>query len=143
MTSNRPVCAFQFFLWDRKDHQAAWDAYIAQDSYLSKHRGEYAERGAIFLPLVHRLDFSVQQDFFVSIKGRRHTFQVRADVINFTAEASSFKKGRRKRPISANRRRADSRKAAFSRASATADSVRTRRTSSEIVGGGASSSTFW
>ncbi len=65
------------------DQAAAWDAYIAQDSYLSKHRGEYAERGAIFLPLVHRLDFSVQQDFFVSIKGRRHTFQVRADVINF------------------------------------------------------------
>ncbi|HSK68003.1 MAG TPA: hypothetical protein VLA21_01945 [Candidatus Limnocylindria bacterium] len=22
------MCAFQFFLWDRKDHRAAWDAYI-------------------------------------------------------------------------------------------------------------------
>lgn len=62
---------------------AAWDAYIAQDPYLSKHRGEYAERGAVFLPMVHRLDLSVQQDFFASIKGRRHNFQVRVDILNF------------------------------------------------------------
>ncbi len=62
---------------------AAWEAYIAQDPYLSEHRGAYVQRGSIFLPVVHRLDFSAQQDFFVSIKGRRHTFQVRADIINF------------------------------------------------------------
>ena len=46
------------------------DAYIAQDSYLSKHRGEYAERGAVFLPLVKRMDFSVSQDIFGSFGGR-------------------------------------------------------------------------
>ena len=33
---------------------AAFEAYIAQDKYLSAHRGEYAQRGAVFLPLVHR-----------------------------------------------------------------------------------------
>ena len=65
------------------DQAAAWDAYIAQDDYLSSRRGEYAERGAVFLPIVHRLDFSVQQDFFVNLKGRRHSFQLRADVLNF------------------------------------------------------------
>ena len=37
-------------------------AYIAQDPYLSERRGEYAERGAVFLPLVQRLDVSVTQD---------------------------------------------------------------------------------
>ena len=36
----------------------------------------------MFLPLVHRLDVSLQQNFFASIKGRRHSFQVRADILN-------------------------------------------------------------
>jgi hypothetical protein len=62
---------------------AAWEAYIQQDDYLSEHRGEYAQRGAVFLPLVKRLDFSVSQDLFASLKGRRHSFQFRADFINF------------------------------------------------------------
>ncbi len=65
------------------EQASAWDAYIAQDNYLSKNRGSYAQRGAIFLPMVHRLDFSVAQSFFTTIKGHRHTFQLRADVINF------------------------------------------------------------
>ena len=46
------------------EQAAAWDAYIAQDKYLSKHRGEYAERGAVFLPMLKRMDFSVSQDVF-------------------------------------------------------------------------------
>ncbi|MGE0460203.1 MAG: hypothetical protein AB7Q16_02425 [Vicinamibacterales bacterium] len=37
----------------------------------------------MFLPLVKRLDFSVSQDLFASLKGRRHSFQFRADFINF------------------------------------------------------------
>jgi hypothetical protein len=65
------------------DQAAAWNAYIEQDSYLKEHRGEYAERGAVFLPLVHRLDFSVSQDAFVNFAGKRHSFQFRADVLNF------------------------------------------------------------
>ena len=31
-------------------------------THLSAHRGEYAQRGAVFLPLVHRADFSLTQD---------------------------------------------------------------------------------
>jgi hypothetical protein len=62
---------------------AAWDAYINQDAYLRKHRGEYAERGAVFLPQVKRLDLSVQQNFFRSIRGARHTFALRLDMLNF------------------------------------------------------------
>ena len=61
----------------------AWDAYINQDAYLSKHRGEYAERGAVFLPLVKRLDLSVSQDVFGGLKGARNAFQVRLDIVNF------------------------------------------------------------
>jgi hypothetical protein len=62
---------------------AAWEAYISQDEYLSSHRGEYAQRGAVFLPMVHRMDLSLQQEFFASIKGHRHTFQLRLDMLNF------------------------------------------------------------
>jgi hypothetical protein len=62
---------------------AAWDAFINQDEYLSKNRGRYAERGAAFLPLTTTVDFSVAQEFFVKFKNTRHSFQVRADVLNF------------------------------------------------------------
>jgi len=62
---------------------AAWNAFIEQDPYLSKHRGEYVKRGAIFLPFVHRMDFSVAQDVFVKLGGHQHKFQIRADILNF------------------------------------------------------------
>jgi hypothetical protein len=61
----------------------AWDAYIQQDKYLSKHRGEYAERGAARGLWVSRMDFSVSQDLFRDIFGRRNGVQFRVDVINF------------------------------------------------------------
>jgi hypothetical protein len=62
---------------------AAWDALIAQDPYLSQRRGEYAVRGAVFLPLVHRLDLGITQDVFTNLGGERHRFQFRIDIINF------------------------------------------------------------
>jgi hypothetical protein len=65
------------------EQAAAWEAYIQQDDYLREHRGDYAQRGAVFLPLVKRLDFTVAQDLFTTLKGRRHSFQFRADFINF------------------------------------------------------------
>jgi hypothetical protein len=62
---------------------AAFDAYIAQDSYLSSHRGQYAGRNAVFYPIVTRLDLSLMQDVFHNIGGRRHSGQVRLDILNF------------------------------------------------------------
>jgi hypothetical protein len=62
---------------------AAWDAFIEQDSYLSKNRGKYAERGAAFLPLTTNVDFSVAQDIFAKIGKTKHSFQIRADILNF------------------------------------------------------------
>jgi len=61
---------------------AAFEAYIAQDKYLSAHRGEYAQRGAVFLPLLHKLDFSLTQDVFKNIKGKRNAGQFRIDIQN-------------------------------------------------------------
>jgi hypothetical protein len=65
------------------EQAAAWEAYIAQDTYLSKHRGEYAERGSVFLPLVKSMDLSVSQDLFANLFGRRNAVQFRVDVLNF------------------------------------------------------------
>ncbi|MGH9947986.1 MAG: carboxypeptidase regulatory-like domain-containing protein [Pyrinomonadaceae bacterium] len=62
---------------------AAWIAYIEQDPYLSKHRGEYAVRGAAFAPFFTSVDFSIAQEFFAKWGSTRHKFQVRADIINF------------------------------------------------------------
>jgi hypothetical protein len=61
----------------------AFEAYISQDKYLSAHRGEYAQRGAVMLPLLHKLDFGFTQDVFKNIKGRRNAGQFRIDVQNF------------------------------------------------------------
>ncbi len=67
----------------------AWNAYIEQDSYLSKHRGEYAERGGVFLPMVFRMDLGVQQDLFANIGSRRHTLKFRFDILNVNNLISS------------------------------------------------------
>jgi hypothetical protein len=63
---------------------AAWDAYIAQDSYLSKHRGQYAERYATFLPMTYRADVNLAQDIFTNIGSKRHGLQARIDIFNFS-----------------------------------------------------------
>jgi hypothetical protein len=65
------------------DQAAAFEAYIQQDDYLINHRGQYAERNAVFNPMVKRLDLSIMQDVFHGIGGRRHSGQIRLDVTNF------------------------------------------------------------
>ena len=63
--------------------QAAFDAYIKQDEYLSSRRGQYAERNGEFLPMLHRLDLSIVQDFHIFAKGEKNTLQLRFDILNF------------------------------------------------------------
>jgi hypothetical protein len=70
-------------VYTEAQQQAAFDAFINQDEYLSTRRGQYAERNALDLPFLHRFDFSVAQDVFVKIKGKRNAFQIRADILNF------------------------------------------------------------
>ncbi|MSR06078.1 MAG: TonB-dependent receptor [Gemmatimonadetes bacterium] len=60
----------------------AWEAYIVQDKYLSANRGQYAVRGAVFLPMIKRADFSVSQELFASAFTKRNTLQIRVDVLN-------------------------------------------------------------
>ncbi len=61
----------------------AFEAYIQQDKYLAAHRGQYAQRGAVFYPMVGRLDVSIMQDVFRKAGGMRHAGQIRLDITNF------------------------------------------------------------
>lgn len=62
----------------------AWERFIAQDPYLRTRRGQYAERGAVMLPQLTRMDVSVSQDVSRLISGSKNTLQVRLDILNFT-----------------------------------------------------------
>jgi len=73
----------QTFAYSPQQQAEAWDAFIEQDPYLSKHRGEYVERNAAFLPMVSRIDFSIAQQLGTNIRGRRHGLEIRADILNF------------------------------------------------------------
>ena len=66
------------------EQRAAFDAYIDQDKYLSTRRGQYVQRNESVLPMLHRLDLSVTQDIYIKIKGKKNSFQFRADILNFT-----------------------------------------------------------
>ncbi len=63
---------------------AAWEAYIEQDKYLNSHRGQYAQRNAVFLPMVWRADLSVSQNVGRAIAGKPNAIQIRLDILNVT-----------------------------------------------------------
>lgn len=73
---------------DYESVDAAWtalDKFIRQDDYLSKHRGEYAERNGGILPFEHQLDMSISHDIKVwCCKGRKcNTLRFSFDISNF------------------------------------------------------------
>ncbi|WP_229365646.1 TonB-dependent receptor [Fibrisoma montanum] len=77
---------------DTRTPQQIWDqlnAYIEQDPYLSKRRGQYAERNGAFLPWQNLVNFRLLQDFYVRAGERRHTLQFSAEVVNLLNLVSS------------------------------------------------------
>jgi len=67
-----------------EEQATAFEAYIQQDKYLRKHRGEYATRGGLFYPMMKRMDLSLVQDVFRSVSGRKQAGQFRLDITNFS-----------------------------------------------------------
>jgi hypothetical protein len=65
------------------EQTAAFEAYIQQDEYLRKHRGQYAERNGGYMPIFSRMDLSIMQDIFKNIGGKRNAGQIRLDITNF------------------------------------------------------------
>jgi hypothetical protein len=71
-------------LYTVAQQEEAFDKFIDQDPYLSSKRGQYVDRNENVLPMLHRVDLSVTQDFFIKIAGKKNSFQFRADILNFT-----------------------------------------------------------
>ncbi len=61
----------------------AFFAFMDQDSYLSKHQGEYAEAYAARASWVHRFDLRVAQNFSINAGNTKHTLQLALDIFNF------------------------------------------------------------
>ena len=70
--------------YTRQQQQTAWTAFINQDKYLSSHRGSYAARNAVFLPIVWKMDGSISQDIGQLTRGRPNSLQLRVDILNLT-----------------------------------------------------------
>jgi hypothetical protein len=62
---------------------AQLDNFIKQDAYLSKHRGEVAERNGALAPYFKKLNMNLTQDFFFDTKDKnRHTLRLTVDIFN-------------------------------------------------------------
>ena len=75
------------FSGDEAQQAAQWeqlDNFISSIDYLDENRGGYAERNAERGPWSHILDLKVLQDFKIKFGNTKHTFQLSADVFNFT-----------------------------------------------------------
>ena len=60
------------------------DVFISGNKYLNSRRGQFAERQALVLPWVHRLDLNFTQDVYIKYKDTKHTLRFTADIYNFT-----------------------------------------------------------
>ncbi|MEP6596908.1 MAG: carboxypeptidase regulatory-like domain-containing protein, partial [Ginsengibacter sp.] len=60
------------------------DQYINNDKYLSKHRGEFAERNGARQPFTNIVDLKLTQDFNLKLSNRTYQLQLTYDVYNFS-----------------------------------------------------------
>ncbi len=70
---------------DRKDF---WQ-FLNQDSYLSSHKGQYAEANSAHAPFVHRFDFRWAHDFDLKLGATTHRLQLILDAMNIGNMCSS------------------------------------------------------
>ncbi|NAS31192.1 TonB-dependent receptor plug domain-containing protein [Flavobacteriaceae bacterium R38] len=63
---------------------AALEAFINSDDYLRSRRGRFAERNGDRNRWSHVVDLKFAQDFSLNINDNKHTFQLTADIFNFT-----------------------------------------------------------
>lgn len=65
------------------ENRAAFESFIQNDKYLSKHRGQYMERNAIVAPWNSRFNLKISQDIYINSKsGKPHTITIGLDVNN-------------------------------------------------------------
>jgi outer membrane receptor protein involved in Fe transport len=71
------------FTYTAQQQSDAFFAFVAQDKYLNKRRGQYMERNGALLPFLHNIDFRLLQDVFTNIGKKRNTIQFSLEVENF------------------------------------------------------------
>lgn len=76
-----PSSPDQILFMSDSDRDRFW-AFVNKDSYLSRHKGEYSQAYALYLPWVHKLDFRFNQNFKLRIGSHTHTLQLNANVTN-------------------------------------------------------------
>lgn len=65
------------------DNRAAYEDFISSDKYLSRHRGEYSQRGGAVAPWQSRFNLKLTQDInFSTAREKIHTVQVGLDINN-------------------------------------------------------------
>ena len=65
-----------------EEQWAGLDAFIRQDEYLSKHRGEIAERFGAVNPWYSNVDLRILQDIALYSGAKKHALQLSLDVLN-------------------------------------------------------------
>ena len=70
------------FRFVSEDSKNRFMDYVHNNSYLSKHQGEYAEAYSLYSPWVHRIDLSYKHDFSLNVCGAKHTLQLSFDIKN-------------------------------------------------------------
>lgn len=69
---------------NQQEAWAALDAFITQDPYLSKHRGEFAERNGAAAPFANQVDLSINHDIRVyQANEKYHTLRFSFNIANF------------------------------------------------------------
>jgi len=63
---------------------AAFMDFVNNDKYLSKRKGQYAERNGRNTPWEHVIDARISQDIYLMTGTKRHTLQITFDVFNLT-----------------------------------------------------------
>ncbi|WP_036891344.1 carboxypeptidase regulatory-like domain-containing protein [Prevotella sp. P6B1] len=70
------------FRFKTEDDAKRFMDFVHNDSYLSKHQGEYAEPYSAYSPWVHRIDFGYKHDFKFNVGQTKHMLQLTFDVKN-------------------------------------------------------------
>lgn len=65
-----------------EENRAAFEEFISNDRYLSRHRGEYSMRNGGKAPWVNRINFKFSQEFYFNISDHMQTLDVGMDFNN-------------------------------------------------------------
>lgn len=69
-------------VYTAQEQKDAFLAFVENNPYLKKHKGQYVDRYGALLPWVNSLDLRILQDFSFDALKRKHAFQFTVDVVN-------------------------------------------------------------